>query len=122
MYDYFTGIQSHSGERDEKQKVLRQGRSWLEHERVKILGKNRTKNSQQGYLPASKNGPGQEHGEYVEKTEVDVDKVPPIHESNNRNENGGARQYCARASLQSNKAQKRRGAWHGPSFQARYPE
>jgi hypothetical protein len=101
MHDYLAGIQSHSGKRDEKQKVLWQGRGRLKHERVKKFGKKGTKDCSQGDLPASKNGPDQEHGEYVEKAEV-VHRIQPIRKSDNSDENAGAGQRRARISLQSN--------------------
>jgi hypothetical protein len=56
-------------------------------------------------VPAWKNGPGKQHGEYIESAKVNVANDPPIHESNNRSENASKCEYYARSSLQIAKKQ-----------------
>ena len=99
VHDYLAGIQAHSGERHEKQRVLRKGRGRAKHERVKKVGKNGAENCGQNDLPASKDGPDQQQGEYVKKAEI-VYGIQPIRNGNDRNEKAGAGQHCARIFLQ----------------------
>ena len=60
-----------------------------------ISPRHRAKDGGEGDLPAGKDGPHEEHGEYVEEAVIDIDQVLPVDQRDGRNEGGSTDECCA---------------------------